>query len=90
MLPFVMRGAAFIKFDGVDGEASAVAYEGWSELEAVNQVIRREVDPESGSIRTRANATFEDIVCEKILDKSSPKLAEAIALGRCFPRWRFI
>lgn len=84
LMPFVTRGAAFIKFEDIEGEAQTVAYQGWSKLEAVSQAITREIDPESGSIRMGGDANFEEFLCEKILDKSSPKLAEAIATGKVF------
>jgi len=40
----------------------------------------------SGSTRQRSSATLEDIVLVKELDKSTPKLAEAICTGVNFPK----
>jgi type VI secretion system secreted protein Hcp len=86
LLPSVTHGAAFIKFDGVDGESVFVDYEGWSMIRGFSQAISREVDPSGGSTRGRGDAQFTDIFCTKELDKSSPKLAEAIAKGTVFPK----
>lgn len=77
--------AAYIKFDGVDGEALSARHEGWSNLSTVTQVIEREIATDTGSTRTRGTAKFADLLCTKELDKSSPKLAEAVANGKVFP-----
>lgn len=80
MLP-AARGAAYIKFEDVDGEALAATYQGWSDLESVNQLITREVDPETGQLR---QAALADIHCTKVLDKASPQLARATIMGKVF------
>lgn len=76
------HGAAYIKFDGVDGEALAAGYEGWSDLDSITQNITRAVDPETDAI---GRAELQDILCSKVLDRASPKLAHAIASGLVFP-----
>ena len=81
----MVHGLGYIKFDGVDGEALAARYEGWSNLSTVTQSIEREIS-ETGSTRARGPAKFEDLFCTKELDKASPKLAEAVASGKVFPK----
>jgi len=81
MMPFAGHSAGYVKFDEIDGEAIAAGYEGWSDVDTLAQVISREVDPETGL----KPAKLEDIICSKVLDKASPKLANAVAAGLTFP-----
>ena len=76
------HGAAYIKFDGIDGEALAATYQGWSDLENVNQTITREINPETGQLQP---AVLGDILCTKVLDKASPMIARAMVMGLIFP-----
>lgn len=80
-------GAAFVKFDGVDGEATDKDHKGWIDVLSLSQTIHRPwvVDPATGA-RRRGGAVLEDIVCSKELDKSTPKLAEALLQGEVFPK----
>lgn len=80
--------AAYIKFDGVDGEAKDSDHKGWIDVLSVSQSIARSMD--SGlSARSSAAASFSDITVTKELDKSSPKLAEAVATGKVIPKVEF-
>jgi len=76
--------AIFIKIEGVDGESMAEGHENWIEVLSVSESIARPADT-SGSGRRRGSAIFEDVVLEKFLDKTSPKLREALAQGRNYP-----
>lgn len=82
--PPCLFGAAFIKFDGVDGEATDDRHRGWSELASFAQAMHR-VQPAAGGGRL-GTVVFEDLACVKPVDKSSPKLAEAVAKGKAFPK----
>ena len=77
--------AAFIKFDGVDGEAQDKDHKGWSDLASFQQAIHKP-SAGTGATRRRGDVVLEDIVCVKELDKSSPKLAEAICKGKVYPK----
>jgi len=80
--------AAYIKYDGVDGEAADKDHSGWIDVLSVSQSISRSMD--SGlSARSSGAASFSDITVTKELDKSSPKLAEAVAMGKVFPKVEF-
>jgi type VI secretion system secreted protein Hcp len=68
--------AAYIKFDGVDGESQDKDHKGWSELVSFSQGIDT---THSGA------AAFKDVVVTKEYDKSSPTLAEAVVRGKVFP-----
>jgi len=77
--------AAYIKFDGLDGEAIDKDHKGWSDIESFNQVIHK---PGSGTgvARRRGDVVLDDVLIVKSLDKASPKLAESICKGKVFPK----
>lgn len=77
--------AAYIKFDGVDGEAKDRAHQGWSDLQSFNQVIRKPGQG-TGATRRRGDVILEDLVCVKELDKASIKLAETTCNGKVYPK----
>ena len=79
------EAAAYLKFDGVDGEAKDDKHEKWIDVLSFSQTISR---GDSGNLSARASSSpvFHDIVVVKELDKSSPKIAESIALGKVFPK----
>lgn len=75
----------FIKFDGLDGEAQDADHKNWSDLEAFNQVIRQPDSPSASAARRSSGSVIaEDIAVIKVLDKASPKLAEATLKGKVF------
>jgi type VI secretion system secreted protein Hcp len=77
--------AAFIKFDGVDGESKDESHQGWSDLTSFVQGIEAP-SASTATGRRRREAVAEDIHCSKDLDKSSPKLAEAVFKHKLFPK----
>ena len=79
------QAAAYLKFDGVDGEAKDDKHEKWIDVLSFSQTITRG-DSSSLSAGASAGPVFHDIVVVKELDKSSPKLAESIAMGKVFPK----
>ncbi len=78
--------AAYIKFDGVDGESKAAGNEKWSDLESVSQAIHKAGSGATGAARRRGTVLLDDIQCTKLMDKSSPKIAEAVCLGKIFSK----
>ena len=78
--------AAYIKFDGVDGESKEAKHQKWSDLESLSQVLHRPTGGATGSQRARGDVIFDDLQCAKMLDKSSPKISEAVAKGKVFPK----
>ena len=81
------NAAAFVKFEGVEGQATDAKHKEWIDVLSFSQSIHR--GDSGSSVRTTASAVFEDIVLTKELDKSSPKLAESIAMGRVIPKVEF-
>jgi type VI secretion system secreted protein Hcp len=78
--------AAYIKFDGVEGEAQDKDHKSWSDLLSFNQGLTQPGAGATGPTRRRGDVIVEDIACVKELDKSSPKIAEAVCKGKVFPK----
>jgi type VI secretion system secreted protein Hcp len=78
------EAAAYLKFDGIDGESTDKDHKGWIDIESFSQTINR--DGDSTGTRSRGAAILGDIVVAKELDKSSPKLAESVLIGNVFPK----
>jgi len=78
--------AAYIKFDGVDGEAQDKDHKGWSDLGSFSQVIHKPMAGATGATRRRGDVVLEDLGCVKELDKASPKIAEAVCKAKVFPK----
>ncbi len=78
--------AAYIKFDGIDGESKDSNHDTWIDVLSISHGITRSISTEtSGTARQRASATLGDIVVVKEIDKSSPKLQEALVNGQTIP-----
>jgi len=78
--------AAYIKFDGVDGEALDKDHKAWSDLASFGQGVHQPGGTSTGATRRRGDVILDDIACSKELDKSSPKIAEAVCKGKVFPK----
>jgi type VI secretion system Hcp family effector len=75
--------AAFIKFDGIDGESQDAAHQGWIKLQSATQL-----PPSTGqaSGQAKGKRQHKPVTITKELDKASPKLREALAKGTVFPK----
>ena len=78
--------AAYIKFEGVDGEAQDKDHKNWSDLGTFGQAIHQPGGGSTGPTRRRGDVVLDDVVCTKELDKSSPKIAESICNGKIYPK----
>lgn len=68
-------------FEGIDGEADDVPYEDWINVLSFDwEISQPETTP--GPIRRRGDVVVGDIVLSKLVDKATPKLMEAVAMGR--------
>ncbi len=67
----------------IPGEATSDSHQNWIELTSVMDGIRRE-GLAAGSSRRRSSFVFDGLEVTKLLDKSGPKLREAIAQGTIF------
>ena len=85
----VVAQGYFIKFDGIDGESKNAAHRGWSDIFSFNQALG--IDPgattATGATRTRrgTGSLGKIISMVKRVDKSSPKIMEALTTGRIIP-----
>ena len=77
--------AAYIKFDGIDGECKDKDHKGWSDLKTFSQPITKP-GTGTGATRRRGDVDLQDISLTKELDKSSPKIAESMCKGKVFPK----
>ena len=77
--------SAYIKFDGVEGEALDKDHKGWTDLSSFSQGLHQPGGGATGSTRRRGDVIMDDINCTKELDKSSPKIAESMCTGKVFP-----
>ena len=78
--------AAYIKFDGVDGEAQDKEHKGWSDLASFGQALHQPGGSATGATRRRGDVILEDLTCSKELDKASPKIAESVCKGKVYPK----
>jgi len=78
--------AAYIKFDGVDGEVKAKHHKNWSRLVSFGQGLHQPGGAATGPTRRRGDVILDDIAVTKELDKASLKIAEAVCRGNIFPK----
>jgi type VI secretion system secreted protein Hcp len=78
--------AAFIKFDGIDGEVQDKDHKGWSDILSFSQSLHQPGAGATGQTRRRGDVQMDDVHVTKELDKASPKLAEAVCNGKVFPK----
>jgi len=75
--------AAFIAFEGIEGESLDKEHQKWSDLLSFGQSISKP-GKGSGQTRRRGDIVVDDMRVTKELDKASPKLAQAICRGKVF------
>ena len=88
--------AAFMKFDGIDGEATSKDHRNWIDVESFSGLpagdsaksaragaadLRTGKQESPGAGMSTGRRTHSPIVFTKRIDKASPKLAEALASG---------
>lgn len=78
--------AAYIKFDGIDGEANDKEHKNWSDILSFSQGVSKPGGGTTGPTRRRGDTILDDIVVVKELDKASPKIAESVCKGKVFPK----
>ena len=77
ILPCTMYAPAFMKLEGVDGEATDTDHKDWVIIQSISMSISYQKEQRS--------ATFGDMVVIKEIDKSTPKLMESCATGNVIP-----
>lgn len=83
MLPSNAEAAAYMKFEGIEGEATDAKHDKWIDVLSVDWGTNR------GGGRSTARAPRDGssgtLTITKTLDRSSPKLQQACASGAHFP-----
>ncbi|MGB5398106.1 MAG: type VI secretion system tube protein Hcp, partial [Gammaproteobacteria bacterium] len=70
--------------NAIPGESTSASHKDWIVLSAFTEGLRRDNLGTSGSTRIRSSFVFDGVTADKLLDKSSPKLREALLDGRFF------
>jgi type VI secretion system secreted protein Hcp len=78
--------ALFIKFDGIEGECHDKDHKGWVDLLSYSWGLSQSGADATGQTRRRGVVSVSDLSCSKEMEKSSPKIAEAICKGKVFPK----
>lgn len=82
-----LTAQGYIKFEGIDGEATEPAHMGWSNITSFSVGMTNAVStmgPMGG--RATGKVSFGDLVITKVVDKSSPKLMETSVKGITIPK----
>jgi type VI secretion system secreted protein Hcp len=84
--PVKTVAAIYVKFDGINGESEDRDHLDWIDVLSYSQ---GQYIPDSSATRagaSRESSVFEEIILRKELDKASPNLAQAVCLGKVFPK----
>ena len=76
----------FIKFEGLEGESVGIAHRGWSNIESFNQELANNLIIIATPRRRGTASLGKTISIVKKIDKSSPKIMEALIRGRIIPK----
>lgn len=78
--------AAYIKFDGVDGESRDKGHEKWIDLESVSHGVHRPGTGQTGTARRRGSVMLDDIHCTKLMDSASTDIKKMVLKGKSIPK----
>lgn len=77
--------SGYLKIDGIDGESVDKKHDKWINLESVSQALSRPMPMgATGSQRNNSSVSVGEVNITKEGDKSTPKLIEAVCLGKVF------
>lgn len=75
------QAQGYVKFDGIDGEATVEGYDGWSEFSAVFQKIAQNETTRGVNTRVEGIPQFQKLALVKPLDKASLKISDRALRG---------
>ena len=84
-LPNNADAAAYIKFDGIDGESKDDKHDKWIDVLSIDWGIHKPGSG-TGATRRRGDVIVEDLRFGKSLEKSTPKLMESCLTGKVIPK----
>jgi len=79
-------GAAFAKYDGIDGESTDSKHDKWIDLLSVDWEAHKPGGGATGQSRRRGGAVVEDMTLTMEFEKSSPILQGKMLSGEVIPR----
>ena len=77
--------AIYARIDGVDGECTEENHVGWIVIDSLMFGVHVPEGGATGQSRRRASVIAEDLELVKEIDKSSPKIADAVCKGKTYP-----
>jgi type VI secretion system secreted protein Hcp len=77
-----VQAAAYIKYDGIDGESQDSDHKGWSDLESLSQALHQPRGGATGQSRRRGGVVVEDLQLEVKIDSATTQLYSAASQGR--------
>ena len=80
------EAAAFIKYDGVDGEATDANHDKWIDILSVDWSAHKPGGGATGQSRSRGAVVVEDMTLTMEFDKSTVKLLEKCLMGEVIPK----
>jgi len=80
------EAAAYLKMGDIKGETAEKSHPDWIEVLSFSHSMENVVSTSSGGSRTAGKAFLNDFAITKTLDKSSPKIAEALTTGKAIPK----
>jgi len=77
---------AFLKLGDIQGEVTDKDHKDWIHVESMTSGVSRSIPNGAKDVqRSRGQTTVNDIFVDRMVDKSTPKIAEACAKGEFFP-----
>jgi len=80
------EAAAFIKYDGIDGEATDSKHDKWIDVLSVDWEAHKPGGGETGQSRRRGGVILADMTLTMEFEKSSVKLLEKLLMGEVIPK----
>ena len=78
--------AAYMKYDGIDGESQEANHIKWIDVLSFDWGIHRREPGQTGQSRSRGAAVVEDLTLTMAYEKAAPKLQEKCLEGEVIPK----
>ena len=75
----------YLELGDIAGECSDLNHDGWIVVDSMSFGVHVPECGATGQSRRRGSVVVEDLECVKELEKSSPKIADAVCEGKVFP-----
>ncbi len=80
--------AIYMKVDGIDGHVTTKGYEKWIELNSLHFSVNRKLSTKPGNVYDRESTkpVFTEVMVDKSMDKTTPKLFEQACVGKAISK----